>query len=255
MPCPTCASEAPPSFDACGTCNTPVGSPPLYPDVPTYGVRQIGVAAAVAVGVGTLSYQLLGLVALAVPTLAEQAQGQDDGRSALVAVAATGLVGLLHLVSLVTAGVLVIIWTYRARRNLDAFPGSRASLSAGVGIAGWLVPLVNLVLPFLVLAELARDSLWRERTPPSVVLWWAGWLAFMVGDRISGNMDDPSAFWQLLPMVGCALAGTALVVLIMRISSAQEARVASGRPAWPVLPGTTVTSPQVPPVPGGTIGA
>jgi hypothetical protein len=56
-------------------------------------------------------------------------------------------------------------------------------------------------------------------------------------------------------VLGCVLAGGSLVVLIARISSAQEARIERGRPAGPVLPGMTVVSPPAGPATGGTIGA
>jgi hypothetical protein len=58
------------------------------------------------------------------------------------------------------------------------------------------------------------------------------------------------------------VAGTSLIVLIHRISAAQEARIARGS-SGPVLPGSTVsapigvylTSPPAVPAAGGTIGA
>ncbi|MFG2099037.1 DUF4328 domain-containing protein [Micromonospora echinaurantiaca] len=218
-------------------------------------MRPIGLAAPVAVGVSALCYLLLSLALLAVPALSEDAPEQDASHAALVALVASGVLGVLYLLSFVAAGVLVIIWTYRARRNLDAFPGNRADLSAGWAIAAWLVPLANLVMPFVVLAELARDSLWRERTPPLVGVWWAGWLSFTIGDRVYSLMNEPPLFWSVLPALGCLVAGGSLVILVVRISSAQETRIARGRPAWSVLPGMTVTSPSVAPPAGGTIGA
>ncbi|GGR62548.1 hypothetical protein GCM10010169_01260 [Micromonospora fulviviridis] len=321
MQCQTCGDATSPAYNECQRCATPLGLPAVLPGRPTYPVRGFGTAAAAAVGAATLLYLPGALFPLIGTRMARSAAAQRDGDLLLGAVVAEGLLALLYLVALLVAGVLVIIWTWRVRKNLDAFPGALPSLGPAWAIAGWLVPLANLVVPARVLANVARDSLWRRRTPPLVALWWAAWLLFLVADAAINKLDNdryadlaetprsPAQFAayvdhyqralgpRLVPALACLVAGVSFVVLVRRISAAQQDRIAKatpvwsgwpGHPGWPVQSGWPVqpghpgwpagavpaypvqpvtgvspqvvedpsaTSPQVPPVSGGTIGA
>jgi hypothetical protein len=264
MVCDTCGGEISPQFSECETCRTPVGSPPLWPGVRTYPVHGIGRAAAVAVGVTGLGYVLMSLSPLLGRAAAGRAARAGDPNQILFAGVAQGALALGYLAAYLTAGVLVIIWCYRARKNLDAFPGTGTTVSGGWAIAGWLVPIANFFVPCRVVANIARDSLWRPRTPALVGVWWAAWLVFQVADRYvsrrdsrtGGGLPDPhtpddfqryddyfaDAFTaNLLPTAACVVAAAALIVLVHRISAAQTRRIArGGQPAVPVLPGMTM---------------
>jgi len=83
--------------------------------------------------------------------------------------------------------VVVIIWQWRSQTNARALGRDGARVSPGWGIAGWLIPLVNLVLPYLVFQDLWRSSdeqsepgtHWRALPgSPLVTAWWA---AYVVG--------------------------------------------------------------------------
>lgn len=281
MVCDTCGCQISPQFSECETCRTPVGSLPLWPGVPTYPIRGIGRAAAVAVAVTVLGYVLVSLSPLLGRAAVGRAARAGDGNQILFAVVAQGALALCSSAAYLTAAVLVIIWCYRARKNLDAFPGAGPTTSAGWAIAGWLVPFANFVVPFRLVAGIARDSLWRPRTPALVGVWWAAWLVFFVGERYVSRRDDgtaaalpdpsnPDEFQRydayfadaltanLVPMAACVVAGAALIVLVHRISAAQTRRIARGRPpAGPVLPGMTVPFGALPgpgPVPPVTPG-
>ena len=54
--------------------------------------------------------------------------------------------------------VVVIIWQWRSQTNARALGRDGERISPGWGIAGWLIPLVNLVLPYLVFQDLWRSS-------------------------------------------------------------------------------------------------
>ncbi|MEU0153690.1 DUF4328 domain-containing protein [Micromonospora fulviviridis] len=261
MQCQTCGDATSPAYNECQRCATPLGLPALLPGQPTYPVRGFGAAAAVAVGAATLLYLPGALFPLIGARMAQSAEARRDGDLLLGAVVAEGLLALLYLVALLVAGVLVIIWTWRVRKNLDAFPGALPSLGPAWAIAGWLVPLANLVVPARVLANVARDSLWRRRTPPLVVLWWAAWLVFLVADAAINKLDNdryadlaetPRSRAQfaayvdhyqqalgprLVPALACLVAGVPFVVLIRRISAAQQDRIAKAAPVWSGWPG------------------
>ncbi|WP_370584810.1 DUF4328 domain-containing protein [Micromonospora sp. ANENR4] len=268
--------------------------------MPTYGVRGLAVAGAFAVGAATVCYLLTALFPLVGVQMARSAAEQLDRDVLLGAVLAEVLFSLPYLLALLTAGTLVVIWTWRARKNLDAFPGAVPNLSPAWAIAGWLVPLANFVVPARVLADLLRNSVWQRRQSWLVGVWWVSWLVFLIGDRFVARAEQQRydrltelprndaefatyvRFYEdalaprLVPAVACLVAGIAFVVLIRRISAAQQDRLSRavpawpgppgwpGQPAWPGRPGRPApaapmpvapTSPQVPPAPGGTIGA
>ncbi|MEU2663775.1 DUF4328 domain-containing protein [Micromonospora sp. DT46] len=92
--------------------------------MPIHPLRRLGTATAVAVGVASLLYLPSGLFPVFGVQLARAAAERGDRDLLLGAVAAEVLLTLLHLSAMLTAAVLLIIWTWRARRNLEAFPGA-----------------------------------------------------------------------------------------------------------------------------------
>ncbi|MEH0843436.1 DUF4328 domain-containing protein [Micromonospora sp. CPCC 205711] len=301
MHCQTCGDAASPGTDTCPRCRTPYGQPAVTPGLPTYAVRGPGLAAAVAVGLTAVAYLVLALAPVLALPLVERAAADRDGDLLLGAAVLEGVLALVFLLVQIVAGVLVIIWTWRARKNTDAFPGALPSLGVGWSIAGWLVPFANLVVPARVVANIARDSLWRP-TRGLVALWWSAWLVFSLWDgAVSLNdewefatlAENPTTeaefreyvdYYQgaqlryLVPAVACVVAAAAFVVLLHRISAAQQDRLDRAAVAWPPAPYPPPTggpyppqpvtpwspqvateeapvSPPVPPRPGGTIGA
>lgn len=277
MRCQTCGHPTEPRQRDCDTCNTPVGEPAVRPGHRTYAVRGVGRATSVAVAVAVLCQLAVVLYPIPASRVAERAARRLESDLVLAVVVLDVLIAVSHLVAFLVAGVLVIVWCYRARRNLDAFPGAGPTLSSGWAIAGWLVPFVSLVVPYRVVANVARDSLWRHTTPVLVKIWWAAWLVFYCAGTGLGRIDrlepdlpgvpatapDFAAYvdhyrgsldWELLPGFSGVVAGVALIVLVERISAAQQARIERGRPAGPVTPGMIVPSTGGAQVAGGTIG-
>ncbi|MEU0547371.1 DUF4328 domain-containing protein [Micromonospora sp. NPDC005979] len=298
MRCQTCGDATSSEHNECPRCYTPLGQPAVTPGLATYRVRGIGLAASVAVGATAVLYLVVALSPLIGMALARRAMADDDPDLLLGVVIINVLVALIMAVVYLTAAVLVIIWTWRARKNTDAFPGALPTLGAGWAIAGWLVPFANFVVPARVVAGVARDSLWQRFTPTLVSVWWCSWLVFSVGERLSSRADDrayaklpetpfndvgyqayvdhyrDSLLRNALPALGCGVAAVTLILLIHRISAAQEARIARAAPAWPTAPvwpaqawppappvvpaqssSPTPVSPTEQPPSGGTIGA
>ncbi|WP_307849087.1 DUF4328 domain-containing protein [Micromonospora sp. U56] len=267
MLCQTCGDVTSPSFNECQNCYTPLGQPAVTPGLATHAVRGIGLAASIAVGVTAAFYLLSALAPVAGMVLARQAERDGDSEVLLGAMLFEVALSLPFVVAYLTAAVLVIIWTWRARKNIDAFPGALPVLGQGWAIAGWLVPFANFVVPVRVVANIARDSLWRRSTPWLVVVWWAAWLVFSVGERLFSRKNDleytqlpetavdPADFQayvdyyqgalgrNAIPAIACVVAAASFIVLIRKISAAQQDRIARATPAWPYAPGT--------PAPGG----
>jgi len=140
--------------------------------LPWASPRLRGIAATVIVLASSAGFAVLVIQALVGPPLTIPARQIAD-RVALVAlvfgsIAAYG--GLL------TGGVAMAVWTHRCYRNLPAL-GGRPHIPPVLATATWLVPLVNLVVPWIALQDLAAGSglFARERLP--IHLWWVLWLS------------------------------------------------------------------------------
>jgi hypothetical protein len=267
MRCHTCDTEIPTGRSDCPTCYTPAGQPAVLPDVRTYSVRGLGLAAGGAVAVALLAdAALLLLWPLAGARLIRSAQSSVDGdpiealavESRLDAV--EGLLSLVQLGTRLAAIALVIVWFYRARANLDAFAGSVPELRTGWAIGGWFVPFANLVIPFRVMADIARASLFRNSTPRLVWVWWLPFLVYYWGGQAVYRYDlwqydelpllltaKDFATWveyyeqalvRNLPILAAGvLAAVVFILLVVRVSRAQHARMARGTQTGPVMPG------------------
>lgn len=266
MRCQTCHAEATPTSLECGVCATPTGAPAVVPGARTYPVRGVGMAASIVVGLVVLLDLLLAFWPLVGRAMAERAMRDLDPDVITAASLVEAVAQLAYLVPFVAAGVLVIVWCYRARANLDAFPGATTTLSKGWAIGGWLVPIANLFIPARLMAGIARDSLWRSSTPALVRIWFGGWLLYLFVGQVETLSDTQN--WEALPtaLAGpddyqlyvdyysaalgpnllvallSAVAGAALILLITRVSAAQETRIGRNAQAVPVMPGMPMAS-------------
>ncbi|MFI7607194.1 DUF4328 domain-containing protein [Micromonospora sp. NPDC049366] len=260
MRCQTCGDATSPTADDCQSCHTPVGQPAVTPGLPTYPVRGLGLAASIAVGATTVFFLLQYLFPVYARGLIEQAAADRDADRLFAVVLAEVALSVPFSIAILTAGVLVIIWTWRARKNTDAFPGALPATGAGWAIAGWLVPFANFVVPAVVVGGIARDSV-RRSAGGLVGLWWIAWLVFSVGERVVSVKNELAAAalpespstaadfqaWVdayqrqigrgVVPAVACVVAAAAFIVLVTWISTGQQERIARAVPAWPVVPG------------------
>lgn len=69
------------------------------------------------------------------------------------------------------AAILFLVWKYRAAVNARLLDPSAMKISPGLAVGSYFIPLVNLVLPYLAMAGIARASrverFWA-------ILWWVG---------------------------------------------------------------------------------
>lgn len=245
----------------------------------TYTVKGVGIAAVALVATTVVFEIAQGLMPLAARAMARRALANDDV-DLLNQAKVLGLIGLLPYFGVfVAAGVLVIVWLYRARKNVDAIASPLSQLGAGWAIGGWLIPVANLVIPARVMWTVVRNSLSNSRLLAAVVpFWWIAWIGSNAVDYVMGldNLNSlealpstigTSADYQAyidyygdnvrhgLPgMIGTAIAGVLLCLLIIRVSSAQSERLATptGPSMLPIMPMATSPMPQ-PPDSGGTI--
>jgi hypothetical protein len=247
-------------------------SQPLYPYARTYSVKGVGIATVVLLAAAAASSIAMALSPLAARALARRALANDDVDLLNQAQLIESPFALAYLGAFIVTAVLVIIWLYRARKNLDAFPEASPSMGAGWAIGGWFIPFANLVIPGRVMASVVRDSLPGGR----VGLVWTWWITWIVGNGLEGALTaSDQAEFNSLPseisgpedyqdyidyfgnelgrnapsMLLNVLAGILLAVLIIRVSRAQDNRIAAAMPP-PIMPGMVVAPPGYPGAPG-----
>ena len=163
--------------------------------------------------------------------------------------------------------VLTIIWTFRAMKNNEALGRVDARFTTGWGIAGWLIPCANLVIPILIFQDLWRGSdtaVGRgmptrgvARGSVLVGVWWAAFLAslFRFGIGQGGDNDTIDNFDEMRDlrtsdsvaiagMVAAVAAAVLYILVLRRIAERQEACLQAQQPG-------ASTAPPLPPPPQG----
>jgi hypothetical protein len=87
----------------------------------------------------------------------------------------------------IATGVVTIVWQWRLAKNTELMNRPGATFGPGWAIAGWLIPCVNFVVPYLQLRELWKASDWTnppgdlewKTAPvgPVLPLWLVAWIA------------------------------------------------------------------------------
>jgi hypothetical protein len=90
------------------------------------------------------------------------------------------LVATVWILAAVAAYVTNCLWLWWARQNAE-IPGTRAQRLPRAWVwTGWIVPIVNLWVPFQIVRDVRRAP--RDRSDNVLLrLWWTGWLAFGLG--------------------------------------------------------------------------
>ncbi|MDG4820980.1 DUF4328 domain-containing protein [Asanoa sp. WMMD1127] len=216
----------------------------VYEGHKTYRVRGIGVAAVAVVCLAALAYLANLALYWAITITGRAANGDVDQLDTTISLenllpyAGLG-VGLAQIVAV----VLTMIWLWRARKNLDAFPDTQPVLSPGWAIGGWFLPIANLVVPGRMVANVARQSVREGWVSAVAVIWWVALVLATVADRLAGVvqpsqtddvviavMDNYLTISIILTVsVGAAvIAAVAFAVAVPRISGAQEERIHRG---------------------------
>jgi len=159
-----------------------------------------------------------------------------DGVSLLDSRDLEGLEGLLSICwlgSLLFTAIWFIAWLYRAYGNALAM-GARSHWSQGWAIGGWFVPLMNLIVPFQIVAAVRRnaEAMAGRRTGGQLeVCWWSAWLAGNVVEMVAVRMmEHGQSVGELMLMVSLTLVGALLqlfagicaIAMVRRLTSMQQ---------------------------------
>lgn len=124
------------------------------------------------------SYQVVRDYFAGVPGVTEADLATSDRIDVVVVVIYAGL--------LLAAGIVFIVWLWRARRNAEILCAARHRRARGWIVGGWVCPIVNLWFPHMVVTDVWNAS--KPSTPPNhldlttmdrswtVNLWWLGFL-------------------------------------------------------------------------------
>jgi len=192
------------------------GPPP--PD-PVWGARSLA-ASAVPVLWATAAVSLLAAAAETwrYALLLASRDGALDAAAVAASDAFVAAAGTVAPILGVLAGLLVVLWSVRARRAAAEVAGVRPARSAAVVVLGWLVPGINLVVPGSVLAEVEHTAL---RLPPArrprpsrlLLAWWAAWAA-------GGVLTVVVLLWSLRTGVQARADGVVLHAVLDLVAAA-----------------------------------
>ncbi|GAA1478455.1 hypothetical protein GCM10009623_29010 [Nocardioides aestuarii] len=147
----------------------------------------------------------------------ERPRAMDAGVLDTVAGAETPLLVAMVATAL-TSYVLFIIWLYRGYRS-NRVDAARLPRGAGWAIGAWFIPLVNLVLPALVVHDLNQASRpLGESRAGLVTTWWVAFLAWGFLIQAGGPLPDDDLpvreyLRQLQGSVDLTLAGEAVGIV------------------------------------------
>jgi hypothetical protein len=148
----------------------------------------------------------------------------------------------LRNLAIVVGGAFYIAWQRRVTRNLLSLGVAELRPGLGLSTFSWIIPVANLIVPFLNARQVARGS-----APPgersAVALagwWWLAWVAAsfwtLASNLLYGAADD-SGFWIVATSVlwigNAMLATSGFLVILMsaRITRQQETRIGQLRVA------------------------
>ena len=152
-----------------------------------------------------------------------------------------GLAAGCFLLALLAAGVVFIVWLWRARGNAELFCYGRHRCGRGWVIGGWFCPVVNLWFPKEIVDDVIAAS--DPRTPPLfpdlrriprhglVLAWWLIWVATVVIGNVgpsdlASDVQDVSdqAVGASLSTLGVVLTAVSAVLAlrVVRLVNRQQ---------------------------------
>ncbi|MDR1977043.1 MAG: DUF4328 domain-containing protein [Campylobacteraceae bacterium] len=116
-----------------------------------------------------------------------------------------------------------LMWFYRAYGNLYKKAG-RLKYAKGWAFGGWIVPLLNLYMPFLMIRELFQKTAELLKDSPAKIvisrhkisIWWFLWiLNWYVNIRILMAHKKAEDLEQYLGALGIQIFSTAIFILLL----------------------------------------
>ena len=156
--------------------------------------------------------------------------------------AVTSVVDRLWILGLLVAVAAFIAWLYRARREAERLGGAPV-WAPWWAVGGWLVPVANLVLPYLVVRDVRRASGPGPHAPVGrwwasalvtllihLVIWWYDGVTADFGTFERTALDTRTVAYPLWTLGTVAVVVTAVLGgrVVRRVTVAQQRGAGSG---------------------------
>jgi Domain of unknown function (DUF4328) len=119
------------------------------------------------------------------------------------------------------AVVMFVVWFYRARINADGH-GWPQRRSPGLAIWAWFAPVINLYIPFQIMADIWRAGLPAEaRSSPAKLAgtWWTCLLALLLLSSVTPGSAAQVGFVGIPVKLTGVLAEIMTALLVQKVSS------------------------------------
>jgi heme/copper-type cytochrome/quinol oxidase subunit 2 len=158
--------------------------------------------------------------------------------------------GSIIIGMIVIAGILVMVWTYRARLNAEAYTSSEFRRSRPWAIWGWICPVVALWFPYQVVKDIwaasdtqrpSTHAIKPWRVTAILPLWWTCLLGASLVSRISGSVynaaETPSGIhtalvWDFASAAIDIAAAILFILIVAAVTRFQSERYEAARASW-----------------------
>jgi hypothetical protein len=155
-------------------------------------------------------------------------------------------IGWFQVFCIGTTGTAFLVWLHRVRVNVRALGVRRLQYGREWTVLGFLIPVLNALRPYQVVAEIWKASdpstgdpmAWKSLPAPRLVwLWWMAFLAYIALEIFSATLLDFSVGLERIRFAhatgmaadtSAALSASLAFFVVARISEAQDKK----REAW-----------------------
>jgi hypothetical protein len=92
------------------------------------------------------------------------------------------IVDWLHIVAIIIAYILVLVWKYRTNKNCHGFGANDMRFTPGWAVGWHFVPIMNLFRPYQVMQEIWKVSTnpitWQDQRSSALIKWW--WFSYLI---------------------------------------------------------------------------
>jgi hypothetical protein len=148
--------------------------------------------------------------------------------------------GFLQTTLLIASGVAFLVWEYRMVGNVPSLGGGTPRWSPAMSVVWWFVPVAFLLMPYLVMREVAVRLAWTRSKPTRLVLaWWIAWLVYELTGLVSnavlsgtGSLESAVTWLQVSALANAGAVFLAILVVrrIQRNAGKRVDRVGTAIP-------------------------
>jgi hypothetical protein len=121
---------------------------------------------------------------------------------------------ILYLATLILCGIFFVAWLRQVVSGAKILNPIEMRLGVGAATFGWVVPLLNFVLPFMVVRQATRALDGGTGVHRLVITWWVAWVLMSLTRPLRIVLFDVPA--ATLAYVGLVIVAGILALLVVR---------------------------------------